>query len=202
VRRVVVASSAALYGDSPLVPKVESIATEPRSPYAISKLATEQYACVFAQLYDLEAVALRYFNVFGPRQDPASQYTGVIARFCMAALDGRPCTIYGDGLQTRDFVFVGDVVRANLLAGHAPAANGQFFNIACGVQTSLLEMLRLLEELTGAPIQRTFQPPRAGDVRHSLASIEKARQLLGYAPEVSSAEGLARTLDWYRAQRG
>jgi UDP-glucose 4-epimerase len=202
VRRVVVASSAAVYGDSAFVPKVETMVTEPRSPYAISKLATEQYACVFAQLYDLEAVALRYFNVFGPRQDPASQYTGVIARFCMAALGGQPCTVYGDGLQTRDFVFVEDVVQANLRAGHAPEANGQFFNIACGVQTTLIEMLQLLENMTGTPIQRNYEPPRAGDVRHSLASIEKARQLLGYEPGVSFDEGLARTLAWYRSEIG
>lgn len=198
VRRVVVASSAAVYGDSPVVPKVETMAAEPRSPYGLSKLATEQYACIFAGLYAIEAVALRYFNVFGPRQDPGSHYSGVIARFCDAALRGEPCTVFGDGLQSRDFVSVDDVVQANLLAADAPAANGQFMNIACGTQTTLLELLELLGELAGTPVPVSHGPPRAGDVRYSLASIDKARQLLGYAPRVTFREGLARTMAWYR----
>ena len=198
VRRVIVASSSSVYGDTPTLPKIESMATSPLSPYAISKLATEQYACVFARLYELEAVALRYFNVFGPRQDPASQYSGVIARFCTAALQGQPCTVYGDGLQSRDFTYVQDVVQANVLAANAPDASGHFFNIACGMQITLLAMIQLLEQFTGRSISVKNEPPRPGDVRHSSANIDKARQLLGYEPRIGFAEGLAQTLEWYR----
>jgi UDP-glucose 4-epimerase len=198
VRRVVAASSSSVYGDTPTLPKIETMPTSPRSPYAISKLATEQYACTFAQLYPLEGVALRYFNVFGPRQDPRSYYAGVIPRFCTAALRGEPCTVFGDGLQSRDFTFVADVVQANLLAAVAPAANGQFFNVAYGAQTTLLDVVTTLGELTGRSIEVRHEPPRAGDVRHSLASIDKARELLGYRPQVPFAEGLSRALEWYR----
>lgn len=199
VRRVIVASSSSVYGDTPTLPKIETMATLPRSPYAISKLATEQYACVFAQLYNIETVALRYFNVFGPRQDPSSQYSGVIARFCKAALQDQPCTVYGDGLQSRDFTYVCDVVQANLLAADAHDANGHFLNIAGGVQTTLITMTQLLEQFLARPIKVHNEPPRPGDVRHSLASIDKAQQLLGYKPRVPFAEGLFRTLEWYRA---
>lgn len=197
VRRVVVASSSAVYGDTPTLPKVETMAPNPRSPYAISKLATEQYACSFAQLYAIEAVALRYFNVFGPRQDPHSYYAGVIPRFCSAALRGAACTIYGDGQQSCDFTFVADVVQANLLAASAPEANGQFFNIAYGAQTTLLDVVASLRELSGQAIAVQHDPPSVGDVRHSLADINKARALLDYQPQVPFAEGLARTLGWY-----
>lgn len=200
VRRVVVASSSSVYGDTLSLPKVETMAPSPLSPYAISKLATEQYACVFARLYPIEAVALRYFNVFGPRQDPRSQYSGVIARFCTAALAGEPCKVYGDGEQSRDFTYVADVVQANLLAAEAPGANGQAMNIACGVRTSLIELVGLLEQLVGRPMAISHAEPRAGDVRHSLAEITRARALLGYAPQVSVREGLARTLAWYGEQ--
>jgi UDP-glucose 4-epimerase len=199
VRRVVVASSSSVYGDTPTLPKVETMATNPRSPYALSKLATEQYACIFAGLYPLETVALRYFNVFGPRQDPSSQYSGVIALFCGAVLRDEPCTVNGDGLQSRDFTYVDDVVQANLLAAGAPEANGHCFNIACDAQTTLLEMIEMLGEFAGKPIEVHYAPPRAGDVRHSRADITRARRLLGYAPQVAFREGLARTLAWYRA---
>ena len=200
VRRVVVASSSSVYGDTPTLPKVETMATSPRSPYAISKLASEQYASSFAQLFNLETVALRYFNVFGPRQDPHSYYAGVIPRFCMAAWRGEPCVIYGDGQQSRDFTFVTDVVEANLLAAAAPEASGHIFNIAGGGQTTLLDVVALLRELTGQVLEVRHEAPRAGDVRHSLAAIFKAQELLGYQPRVRFVEGLERTLWWYRYQ--
>ena len=200
VRRVVVASSSSVYGDTPTLPKVEMMATSPRSPYAISKLASEQYAGSFAQLFDLETVALRYFNVFGPRQDPYSSYAGVIPRFCLAAWRGAPCLIYGDGQQSRDFTFVADVVQANLLAAAAPEASGHTFNIAYGAQTTLLDVVAILRELTGQALEVRHEAPRAGDVRHSLAAIGKAQELLGYQPQVRFAEGLERTLGWYQHQ--
>jgi UDP-glucose 4-epimerase len=198
VRRVVVASSSSVYGDTPTLPKVEMMPPTPRSPYAISKLAAEQYTCAFAALYGLETVALRYFNVFGPRQDPTSQYAGVIALFCTAALRGQPYTIQGDGLQSRDFTYVENAVRANLLAATAPDVAGQIFNIACGERITLLDMVAILNRLVGRDQPVEYGPPRAGDVRHSLADIGRARQLLGYTPAVDVAEGLAKTLAWYR----
>jgi UDP-glucose 4-epimerase len=198
VRRVVVASSSSVYGDTPTLPKVETMPPTPRSPYAISKLAAEQYTCTFAPLYGLETVALRYFNVFGPRQDPTSQYSGVIALFCTAALQGRPYTLQGDGLQSRDFTYVENVVQANLLAASAPDVSGQAFNVACGERITLLDLIATLNQLVGRELPIEHSPARAGDVRHSLADIGKARNLLGYAPAVDVAEGLARTLAWYR----
>jgi UDP-glucose 4-epimerase len=198
VRRVVMASSSSVYGDTPALPKVETMAPQPRSPYAISKLAAEQYTCSFMPLYGLETVALRYFNVFGPRQDPTSQYAGVIARFCTSALRGQPYTVQGDGLQSRDFTYVENVVRANLLALDAPDVGGQVFNVACGERITLLDMIAILNGLAGRELPVEHEPARPGDVRHSLADIGKARRLLGYAPEVGFAEGLARTFAWYR----
>ena len=198
VRRVVVASSSSVYGDTPTLPKVETMVPTPRSPYAISKLAAEQYTCAFAALYGLETVALRYFNVFGPRQDPTSQYAGVIALFCTAALRGRPYTVQGDGLQSRDFTYVENAVQANLRAATAPDVAGQVFNIACGARITLLDMVAILNRLAGRDLPIEYGPPRAGDVRHSLADIGRARGLLGYAPAVDVAEGLARTFAWYR----
>lgn len=198
VRRVVVASSSSVYGDTPTLPKEETMPLRPRSPYAVSKLATEQYACSFAPLYGLETVALRYFNVFGPRQDPTSQYSGVIALFCTAALHGRPYTLQGDGLQSRDFTYVENVVRANLLAAQAPDVAGEVFNIAFGVRVTLLDMIAALNRLVGRELPIEHQPARSGDVRHSLADSSKAQRLLGYKPAIGFEEGLARTLDWYR----
>jgi UDP-glucose 4-epimerase len=198
VRRVVVASSSSVYGDTPTLPKVETMPPTPRSPYAISKLTAEQYTCAFAPLYGLETVALRYFNVFGPRQDPTSQYSGVIALFCTAALQGRPYTLQGDGLQSRDFTYVENVVQANLLAASAPDVSGQAFNVACGERITLLDLIATLNRLVGRELPIEHSPARAGDVRHSLADIGKARDLLGYAPAVDVAEGLGRTLAWYR----
>ena len=198
VRRVVAASSSSVYGDTPTLPKVETMPPQPRSPYAISKLAAEQYTCAFAQLYGLETVALRYFNVFGPRQDPTSQYSGVIARFCTSALAGQPYTLQGDGLQSRDFSYIENVVQANLLAASAPDVSGQVFNIACGERITLLDVIETLNGLVGRELSIERSPARAGDVRHSLADIDKARQMLGYAPSVGAADGLAKTLAWYR----
>jgi UDP-glucose 4-epimerase len=200
VRRVVVASSSSIYGDTPTLPKHEELRPEPRSPYAVSKLATEQYALNFAALYPLEAVALRYFNVYGPRQDASSHYAGVIARFCAAALDGEPCTIYGDGTQSRDFTYVADVVQANLLAAEARPANGRAFNIACGARTSLLEILDCLSGVFNQTLRRSHERRREGDVQHSLADISRAQQLLGYQPQVGFRDGLTRTLAWYAGQ--
>jgi UDP-glucose 4-epimerase len=197
-RRVVVASSSSVYGDTPTLPKVETMPPNPRSPYAISKLAAEQYTCVFAPLYGLETVALRYFNVFGPRQDPTSQYAGVIARFCTSALQGKPYTVQGDGLQSRDFTYIENVVQANLLAMDAPDVSGEAFNVACGERITLLDVIATLNRLIGQELPIEHSPARAGDVRHSLADISKAAKLLGYKPSVSAAEGLARTLEWYR----
>jgi nucleoside-diphosphate-sugar epimerase len=194
VARFVYASSSSAYGDSPTQPKVETMATAPLSPYAISKLAGEQYCRVFTTLYGLETVALRYFNVFGPRQDPNSEYAAVVPRFMTAVLGGRAPTIYGDGRQSRDFTYIDNAVDANLKACEAPtAAVGRAYNIACGKRATLLEMLGLIEKITGRTARPTHEPARPGDVRDSLADIGAARKLLGYEPGVTLEEGLRRT---------
>jgi UDP-glucose 4-epimerase len=201
VKRVVFAASSSAYGETPTLPKVETMNPEPLSPYAASKLAGEQYLRVFYQSYGLETVSLRYFNVFGPFQDPQSQYAAVIPRFITAALEGRQPVVFGDGLQSRDFCFIENAIEANLLACTAPGAAGQVFNIACGVRTTLLEVLDLVASMTGTQIRAKHEPSRAGDVKHSLADISRARSVLGYPARVSFAEGLQRTVDWYRARR-
>jgi len=201
VRRVVFAGSAATYGDNPDMPLRESATPRPLSPYAIEKLASEQYVKVWAELFGLETVTLRYFNVFGPRQDPGSPYSGVISIFVDRLLRGMAPTIFGDGGQTRDFVYVADVVRANLLAGTQPGVSGRTFNIAGGGQTSLLELYGHLRDLIGGPERPAFAEARAGDIRHSLADIGAARSALGYAPSVSVAAGLSRLVDSLRAAR-
>jgi nucleoside-diphosphate-sugar epimerase len=194
VARFIYASSSSAYGDSPTQPKVETMATAPLSPYAISKLAGEQYCRVFTTLYGLETVALRYFNVFGPRQDPNSEYAAVVPRFMTAVLGGRAPTIYGDGRQSRDFTYIDNAVDANLKACEAPtAAVGRAYNIACGKRATLLEMLGLIEKITGRTARPTHEPARPGDVRDSLADIGAARKLLGYEPGVTLEEGLRRT---------
>jgi nucleoside-diphosphate-sugar epimerase len=195
VKRVVYASSSSVYGDSAELPKRETMCPRPMSPYAISKLAAEQYCQVFWRLYGLETICLRYFNVFGPRQDPASQYAAVIPRFITAMLEQRPLTVYGDGEQSRDFTHVDNVVQANLLACQAPNGPGQVFNIACGQRYTLLQLIDLLREITGREPQVVHGPPRPGDVRHSQADISRASQVLGYAPRVNFADGLARTVE-------
>ena len=196
--RVVYASSSSVYGDTPTLPKVESMPTQPLSPYAVAKLTAEYYCCVYARVFGVPAVALRYFNVFGPRQDPASPYTGVISIFVRELLQGRSPTIDGDGGQTRDFTYVSDVVAANLLAAESEAAVGQAVNVARGEQISIEELFRTLRELIGTALEVRHGPQRAGDVRHSRADITRARELLGYEPRVGLRQGLQRTVEWMR----
>lgn len=200
VRRVVFAASSSAYGDTPELPKRESMTPNPLSPYAAQKLAGEHYLRIFHSVYGLETVALRYFNVFGPRQDPKSTYAAVIPAFVTAVLSGIPPVVHGDGGQTRDFTFVENVIQANLAACEAPAeACGKVFNIACGERVSLLDILESIYGLAGKRVAPRFDPPRAGDVRDSLADISLARRLLGYDPKVRFAEGLARAMEYYRA---
>jgi UDP-glucose 4-epimerase len=204
VRRVIYAASSSAYGNSPRLPKRESDPTGPLSPYAVAKLAGENYCSAFSQVYGVETVRLRYFNVFGPRQAPDSPYAAVIPRFIQAMSLGRGPLIHGDGEQSRDFTFIEDVVRANLLAAEAPAAlcSGRVYNIACGRRTSLLELVGHLNSLLGTRIRPTHDAPRAGDVRHSLADIERACQDLGYQPRVEMLEGLRRCVAWWQERDG
>jgi len=198
VKRVVFAASSSAYGETPTLPKIETMSPDPLSPYAASKVAGEMYMKVFHACYGLETVALRYFNVFGPHQDPQSQYAAVIPRFVTAALEGRQPTIYGDGLQSRDFCHIENAIEANLLACTAPKAAGQMMNIACGVRTTLLDVLDRLGAIVGRKVTAIHEPPRPGDIKHSLADIGRARELLGYTGRVSFEEGLARTVEWYK----
>ena len=201
-RRVLYASSSSAYGDTPTLPKVESMTPQPLSPYAAAKLSAEYYCAVYARVFGVPAVALRYFNVFGPRQDPASPYTGVISVFIRELLQGRAPSIDGDGEQTRDFTYVSDAVAANLLAAEREAAVGEVLNVARGQRTSINRLLGLLCEITGAEVEPRHGPPREGDVRHSQADITKARRLLGYEPQVPLREGLERTVAWMRRELG
>lgn len=200
VGRVVFASSSSVYGDAPGFPRHESQATEPLAPYAVSKLAAEQYCRVATRVYGLETVSLRYFNVFGPRQDPLSQYSAVIPKFIAALRAGTAPVVHGDGGQSRDFTYVSDIVRANLLAASAPpAAAGRVINVACGHDHSLNELVALLRSLVGCDIEPEHAEARPGDVRRSLADISLAGDLLGFVPEVTFEEGLRRTVDSYRS---
>jgi nucleoside-diphosphate-sugar epimerase len=203
VGRLVYAASSSAYGDTPTLPKREDMKPSPRSPYAIGKLTGEYYVENYTRLYGLPSVSLRYFNVFGPRQDPKSHYAAVIPRFVTAALKGEPATVYGDGLQSRDFTFVENVVDANLLAAQAPGAPGRVFNIACGERYTLLDLLAMIAKALGrdAPVPPIHELERQGDVRHSLADITAARETLGFAPRVGVPEGLRRTVEWYRERR-
>lgn len=199
VRRVVFAASSSAYGDTPDLPKRESMPPNPKSPYAAQKLLGEHYMRIFYELFGVPTVSLRYFNVFGPRQDPGSTYAAVIPRFMTAVLSGRPPVVYGDGRQTRDFTYVENVVQANILACRAPEeACGKVYNIACGKRISLLEILEILFRLAGRRVVPIFEPPRPGDVRDSLADISRAREALGYTPAVSFEEGLERTFAFFR----
>jgi nucleoside-diphosphate-sugar epimerase len=198
VKRVVYASSSSLYGDSPTLPKHEGMLPNPLSPYGAQKLFGEMYCQVFTKAYALETVSLRYFNVFGPRQDATSQYSGVLALFIPAVLQGRRPTIYGDGLQSRDFTYVKNVVEANLLACTVPGVGGQVFNIACGDRITVNSMLQQINQLTGKDISPIHADPRAGDIKHSQAEITRARNLLGYEPKISFQDGLRHTIEWYR----
>ncbi len=202
VKRVVYAASSSAYGDQPSLVKSEDLLPRPKSPYAVSKLAGEYYMHAFTTCYGLETVSLRYFNVFGPRQDPTSQYSAVIPKFITAMLRGERPTIYGDGTQTRDFTFVLNNVLANIAAAKAPQVAGRVFNIACGTSFSLLDLVREINGILGTSIDPIFSPPRAGDVRHSLADITAAKQNLGYEVVVDFREGLRRTIEWYKQQLG
>ena len=201
VRRVVYAGSSSVYGDSPTLPKREEMLPNPISPYAVAKLAGEHYMRVFTRVYGLETVTLRYFNVFGPYQDPTSHYSGVLAIFCRRMLAGEQPTIYGDGEQSRDFTYIDNVVHANLLAAAAPAekVSGQMMNLATGKRITLNETFGILRELTGYNGKPAYAQARAGDIRDSLADIRLAGELLGYTPIMDFREGLRRTVEWYGA---
>jgi nucleoside-diphosphate-sugar epimerase len=200
VRRVVYAGSSSAYGDMPTLPKREDMPTDPLSPYALQKLVGEQYLRLFTRLYGLETVTIRYFNVFGPRQDPSSAYSGVISLFAMRMLEGRAPTIQGDGGQTRDFTYVANVVDGVLRACTAPRASGEVINVAVGGRISINELCARMASVLGSTVQPEYTPPRAGDVRDSQADITRAREILGYEPIVSFEEGLRRTLEWYKAE--
>ena len=200
--RVVFSSSSSVYGDTPTLPKHEDMIPSPLSPYAVQKIAGEYYSGIFWRLYGLETISLRYFNVFGPRQDPQSQYAAVIPRFITAILKGEPPTIFGDGKQTRDFSHVENVIDANLVACTAPKeALGQAFNIACGGRVSLLELIGTINSIVGEKIVPRFDPPRAGDVRDSQADITRAEKLLRWTPRVDFHKGIEKAVAWYQQQR-
>jgi nucleoside-diphosphate-sugar epimerase len=198
VKRVVLASSSSVYGNSPTLPKVETFDPQPLSPYAVTKLAGEYYARVFANLYGLSTISLRYFNVFGPRQDPNSQYAGALAKFVYCALAHEPYPVYGDGEQSRDFTYIENVVNANLRAAFGEFDGGAVVNIAGGARTTLNQIIALLNEITGQTLPARYTAARAGDVLHSHADISRARELLGFAPTVDVREGLKRTVAWYQ----
>ena len=193
------AGSSSAYGNTPTLPKVETMPTAPLSPYALQKLVVEQYCQMFTTLYGLETVTTRYFNVFGPRQDPSSPYSGVISLFISALCDGRQPTIYGDGEHTRDFTYVANVVDGVLRACHAPNAAGEVINVATGGRISLNHLFRTVRDLVGSTIEPIYAAPRAGDVKDSQADISKAKALLGYTPIVPFETGLEKTVAWYRA---
>jgi nucleoside-diphosphate-sugar epimerase len=199
VKRLVYAGSSSAYGDTDVLPKREDMPTRPLSPYALQKLVVEQYCQMFTRLYGFETVTIRYFNVFGPRQDPGSPYSGVISLFATALLDGRQPVIYGDGEQTRDFTYVTNVVDGVLRACEAPSASGEVINVATGGRISLNELLQTMNRIVGTNTKAIFQESRAGDVRDSQADITKARQVLGYVPIVALEEGLRHTIEWCRA---
>ncbi len=198
VKRLVLASSSSVYGDTPTLPKVETMPQSPLSPYALSKLTAEYYAVLFNRLYGLSTVSLRYFNVFGPGQDPTSQYAAVIPKFITALLNGNPPTIYGDGEQSRDFTFIEDCVSANILACKADGASGRVLNIACGFRTSLNELFNKISRITGTSIKPVYEAARPGDVKHSLADITQAKDILKYSPAYSIDDGLKKTIEWFR----
>jgi len=202
VRRLVYSASSADYGDDPALPKVETMPPAPISPYGGSKLAGEQYAQIYARGYGLETVCLRYFNVFGPRQDPASEYAAVIPKFITAALAGKQPRIFGDGSQSRDFCYIDNVVEANFKAAAAAASavSGGMFNIACGQATDLNRVVALIGDHLGKKLAAIYEDERAGDIKHSWADISAARARLGYTAAVSFAEGLGRTIDWYKSK--
>src|SRR5882672_1570759 len=201
VKRLVYAGSSSAYGNAPTLPKVETMPPAPLSPYALQKLVAEQYCQMFTRLYGLQTVTTRYFNVFGPRQDPSTPYSGVISVFISALCDGRRPTIYGDGEHTRDFTYVANVVDGVLRACTADNASGEVINVATGGRISLNTLFQSVRDLVGAKVEPIYADPRAGDVKDSQADISKARRILGYQPSVSFEDGLARTVEWYRASQ-
>jgi len=198
VKRVVFAASSSAYGETPTLPKVETMQPAPISPYGVTKYVGELYAQTFGRIYGLENVSLRYFNVFGPRQDPNSPYSGVLSKFCTAFLEGTQPVIFGDGEQSRDFTYVENVVQANLLACEAPNASGKVCNIGTGNRFTLNETVSLLQKITGERQEAKYEPAREGDILHSQADIAQSREVLGYSPTVEFEEGLQRTFSWYR----
>lgn len=201
VKRIVFAASSSAYGETPTLPKVENMEPQPISPYGVTKYVGELYAQTFGRCYGLENVCLRYFNIFGPRQDPSSPYSGVLAKFCTAFLEDTQPVIFGDGEQTRDFTYVENAVQANLLACETPSASGKVFNIGVGGRFSLNETVALLNKISGKNLEVKYDPPRDGDIRDSQADISQAREFLGYDPQVGFEEGLRRTFEWYRAMQ-
>jgi nucleoside-diphosphate-sugar epimerase len=201
VARVVYASSSSVYGDAPALPKREDQIPSPISPYAVSKYADELYANLWTKLYGVETVGLRYFNVYGPRQDPRSEYAAVIPRFIVWGLKGTPLEVHGDGEQSRDFTYIDNVVDANLAAATAPKAPGEAFNVGCASRISLNDIITMLEKILGRSLKRKHTPSRAGDVRHTLADISKAKRLLGLEPRVDFEEGFRRTVDYFRGTK-
>jgi len=199
VKRFIFASSSSVYGDTPVLPKVETMPGNPLSPYALSKLTGEFYSILFYKLYGLSTVSLRYFNIFGPAQDPSSQYAAVIPKFITSLLAGKSPHIYGDGEQSRDFTYVADCVKANLLACVARDVSGEVFNVAGGKKTTVNELFHKIRDILNSQVKPEYRPPRPGDIRHSLADISKAEKLLGYRPEVSLEEGLRNTVEWFRS---
>ena len=197
VRRVVYASSSSVYGDRPELPKSETQPLAPISPYAVSKAAGEMYAAVWSRLFDVPTVGLRYFNVFGPRQNPASEYAAVIPRFIRCALRGEPLEVHGDGQQSRDFTYIDNVVDANLAAARASDISGEVFNVGCGTHVSLIAIIERLEKILGRQVDRRHTEARGGDVRHSLADVSKAQRLMGYMPAVEFDEGFRRTVEYF-----
>jgi nucleoside-diphosphate-sugar epimerase len=201
VKRFVFAASSSAYGETPTLPKAEKMVPQPISPYGVTKYVGELYAQTFGRCYGLENVSLRYFNIFGPRQDPASPYSGVLAKFCSAFLEETPPVIFGDGEQTRDFTYVDNAVQANLLACEAPNVSGKTFNVGIGGRVSLNETVRLLNKISGHNLEAKYEPARDGDIRDSQADISQIREFLGYEPVVGFEEGLQRTFEWYRAMQ-
>ena len=198
VKRLVYAASSSAYGDTPTLPKVETMPTCPLSPYAVGKLVGEYYGSVFSKVFGLETISLRYFNVFGPYQDPTSQYAAAIPAFVTAILKDEPPTVYGDGEQSRDFTYIDNVVEANLRAARAEKTQGEVVNIACGEAITVNAIIELINELLGKDVKPVYAPPRAGDVKHSLADITAARNLIGFEPVVPFRQGLEKAIDWYR----
>ncbi len=198
VRRVVIAASSSVYGDTEVLPKEESMEPNPLSPYAVTKYVGEVYAKIFPKLYGLETVCLRYFNVYGPYQDPASEYAAVIPKFITLMSEGKRPVIYGDGEQSRDFTYIDNAVEANVLAANAPNVSGEVFNVGCGERYTLNRLVKVLNRLLGTSLEPEYASPRPGDVRHSMASIDKAKNMLGYNPPVSFEEGLEKTVRWFQ----